>query len=964
MSSPADSTNGTPDDLLSSGYRIAGYTITRFLGRGAMGEVYEATFDKTGKAFALKLLSQEMMGRESAVERFQREAKIMVALDHPHIAKVFDCGETDGRHWLCIELLGVIGEDGKPMTTLEDLISSKGGKLVQEQVQAYMGQFLDALSYAHGKGLIHRDLKPANILLSEEGMKIADFGLVDAAGSEWMATQVKAIIASTIARGIDATMLETHGGGTPSSPQQALLGTYAYMSPEQKEGWDATERSDLFAAGLMCFHMLTGSRNLGLEMPSEMDGTLWKGWDSFIRKALRTNPEERFADASEMSAALLSVGNQVEDQELVGSGLSSPSDSQSVTGKQPTSEPASESNSASGNGSNTLAWALGMLVLALTAWGVGQWWGSYSEKLEGEREIVETDIELDSKVPSTEDDALKPGKGQAPVVELSKGGLLLNSTPYGAQVFLDGKSMGSTPLTLRDVVAKRYSLLLKKVGFEDFESEVTVVSEQFNEPEDMVLIPSVGSVRISIEPSGWDVRLESKKLLADELEQTFRQGKTPVVWSDLSVGMYRVILEKPLWEQVVESVEVVRGKEMEFSKKFSSGNATLTSNWEGAKAHIRSLALLERGVAAVDAKDISLPLEDYVLPTGRYEVVVTYDGFQPLRLPMNVAGGRSVAVEAKFDSPYGKVKLKSEPPGAEVFVGIRKIGVTPLELYAPIGNASYSLRMNGYLSAEVSGLVEEGGNLELQQTLKELPSVIKVPEIGLEMIKIEPGTFMMGSPSSERNREDDERQHRVTLTKAFWLGKYEVTQSQWKAVMGNNPSHFTGNDLPVEKVSWEDAMAFCRKLNQMDSNKPRGYVYGLPTEAQWEYACRAGTTTATAFGDSLSSREANFDGNYPYGGASKGPDLKRTTAVGSYRPNAWGFYDMHGNVWEWCQDWYGDYPGGRVTDPVGFSSGADRVERGGSWVNFGRFCRSAYRFGDDPGDRYNNLGFRLSLRSE
>ena len=182
--------------------------------------------------------------------------------------------------------------------------------------------------------------------------------------------------------------------------------------------------------------------------------------------------------------------------------------------------------------------------------------------------------------------------------------------------------------------------------------------------------------------------------------------------------------------------------------------------------------------------------------------------------------------------------------------------------------------------------------------------------------------------------------------------------------MGDNPSNFSGKDLPVEKVSWEDAMAFCRKVNQMDSNKPRGYVYSLPTEAQWEYACRAGTTTATAFGDSLSSREANFDGDYPYGGASKGPGLKRTTAVGSYRPNAWGFYDMHGNVYEWCHDRYGDYPGGSVTDPFGPSSGTYRVRRGGSWLDIGKLCRSALRFRFSPGFRDDYLGFRLSLRSE
>jgi sulfatase modifying factor 1 len=244
---------------------------------------------------------------------------------------------------------------------------------------------------------------------------------------------------------------------------------------------------------------------------------------------------------------------------------------------------------------------------------------------------------------------------------------------------------------------------------------------------------------------------------------------------------------------------------------------------------------------------------------------------------------------------------------------------------------------------------------------------------GMEMIKVSPGEFLMGSPWSEKDRSDDELQHRVRLTEPFWLGKYPVTQKQWKAVMGNNPSHFQGDNLPVEMVSWEDAMEFCRRLTEMERTAGRllgGLAYSLPTEAQWEYACRAGTTTAMAFGYRLStgyrlsSREANFHGNYPYGGAAKGPYLKKTTPVGSYRPNAWGFYDLHGNVWEWCADRYGAYPSGSVTDPTGPSSGTNRVHRGGGWYGSGMNCRSAYRNRNTPGGRLDILGFRPSLRSE
>ena len=237
----------------------------------------------------------------------------------------------------------------------------------------------------------------------------------------------------------------------------------------------------------------------------------------------------------------------------------------------------------------------------------------------------------------------------------------------------------------------------------------------------------------------------------------------------------------------------------------------------------------------------------------------------------------------------------------------------------------------------------------------------------LAMVKIEPGTFLMGSPGSEAGRSNDEGpQTRVTISKGFWMGKYEVTQGQYETVMGNNPTTFEGGaNLPVESVSWLDASNFCAKLTERERQAgrlPTGYVYRLPTEAEWEYACRAGTTTATAYGDSLSPSQANFDGKNPYGGAATGASLGRTTKVGSYAPNAWGLYDMHGNVWEWCLDWYsGSLPGGSVTDPKGATTGSDRVFRGGGWNGIGARCRSAFRINLWPGSRLSGIGFRTVL---
>lgn len=251
------------------------------------------------------------------------------------------------------------------------------------------------------------------------------------------------------------------------------------------------------------------------------------------------------------------------------------------------------------------------------------------------------------------------------------------------------------------------------------------------------------------------------------------------------------------------------------------------------------------------------------------------------------------------------------------------------------------------------------------------------------MVTIKPGAFTMGSPDSEKGHQKDEKQREVTLTKPFSVASTEITQKQWFTLMGttfedlinkqrgplgrgaklsSTPSA-TGDEEPMCFVNWQDALDFCEALTkkeQADGSLPADKKYTLPSEAQWEYACRAGTSSVFGTGNTLTSKDANFYGKLPYGTTELGEYRKKTIPVASLPPNPWGLHDMHGNVYEWCLDWYEESPT-TTTDPVGPDTGDSRIIRGGAWDRKSTSCRSAYRYSRDPNRRAHNIGFRIVL---
>jgi len=292
-----------------------------------------------------------------------------------------------------------------------------------------------------------------------------------------------------------------------------------------------------------------------------------------------------------------------------------------------------------------------------------------------------------------------------------------------------------------------------------------------------------------------------------------------------------------------------------------------------------------------------------------------------------------------FEGSYADQKIKNGTFPSEA---LKKDAVAP-KVIKPDSSMIIPVTWNLLVAPFSEGKAKEVQKAVAKSLQKEVEEKTDLgKDVKLEMVLIPAGKFVMGSPESEVGRWDNEKRHEVNLTKPFYMGKYAVTQEQWKTVMGKNPSEEKGVRLPVMNVTWEDCQEFIKKLNKKTDGG-----YRLPTEAEWEYACRAGTTTAYSVGESLTESEANIDGD----------SIK---AVGSYKPNAFGLYDMHGNVWEWCEDWYEEYPTGAVTDPKGPANGETRVLRGVSFIFYLTYARSSYRFNLTPTYRRSDFGFRLA----
>jgi formylglycine-generating enzyme required for sulfatase activity/tRNA A-37 threonylcarbamoyl transferase component Bud32 len=872
------------------------YQLLEKIGAGGMGQVYKAFHSGTERIVAIKVILGKGKIDPAVIKRFEREVKAAAKLVHSNIITVFDADQADGRIFMVMEYIK--GDD------LGELLRKKGQLSVSETVN-YILQAARGLKYAHDQGVIHRDIKPGNILVDSSGnVKIVDMGLakIEIKGNEEELSKLTADL--------------------------SVMGTIDYMSPEQAESTkDVDSRADIYSLGATLYYLLMGEvlypgKTIIQKILSHRESPIPSirmnrpdvplSLDLIFAKMVAKNVEDRYSSMAEIISALSRI-------EVEG-GVSRIGTEDKLTvqferGSYPETIDDKDFKTIVSEKLNKETW---MHVTGKTvAYISGIFRKTKNHKVLAATGIIGFVLLVLMLL-------MKPGTNVNPKPnELLKKGLSSPGTPSKEEVEDLGKGI-------------KLDLVLIPAG-----------KFKMNNTHEVTLTKPYYMGKNEVTQEQWE------SVMGDNPSST-KGAKFPVTnvsWEDCqdfikklnakSNGGYRLPTEAE-WEYACRAGTSTA---YSFGYSLTKSDANIEGGPAGSIKEVGSYKPNLFGLYDMHGNVWERCEDSY----GDYPLGAVTDPKGSATAGNRVVRGGSFA--DGIVSAHSSKRHATNPTNRGVNHGFRlarsvdnKVEVVPPVLKpdpAAIMPATGNLLGSPFSEAKAKE-VQKSVAKSLQKEVEEKADLGKGTT--LEMVLIPAGKFKMGSPASEKNRSDNETQHEVTLTKPFYMGKYEVTQEQWESVMGDNPSSTKGAKLPVTGVSWKDCQGFIEKLNAKTSGG-----YRRPTEAEWEYACRAGTTTAYSFGDVLTKSDANCNES---GG--------RIKEVGSYKPNAFGLYDMHGNVWEWCEDSYGDYPAGSAIDPKGPATGGSRVARGGSF-NYGvSHARSSNRGLNSPTARSDDGGFRLA----
>jgi len=909
------------------------YLVGEKLGEGGMAFVFKAHDRNLDTTVVLKIPKASLLEQPDFLLRFQRETRSLVKLSHPHIVKVLDVGEFEGRPFLVLQFLG-----GGSLS--DQRCCDEHGRMLPlpaEHLWDWLDAVSSALDFMHEQKFIHRDVKPGNILFdSYQHAYLSDFGIAKALGTELHHSR-------------------TLTGGN------LVLGTPDYMAPEMIRGLAFDGRADQYSLAITVFEMLSGRCPFvgptpsavlvqqSTEMPPPLHrlvGSVPLGVSAAVERALAKNPQQRFASCREFCETILSElprpsGPRAPstwhmtrpDSQLLGSqGFGS----QSIGSQGPGSQSSGVQHASAGEPQKvSLACpqcGLGLLIPASFA---GQIARCPSCKL-----VVTVALDLTHLTAASESQVVKFG----------------SDSPSGSSKPSLSSSGFSGP-----VVPGR-----ETPGWNQADVPTSLQNVRPLPPTDALPRPRSPLV----------VRL----LVA-----------AAAVLVAVGLGVVGVLIVHGFLHGTHEN-EVVQG----------TATPEITPPEQSVVPGESPRELLEPPtsvpdptvpVTIIEEPTATNPIGSKTVKPGPASTTKTeVPASGPTKInPTKIDSTKENPIQENLTKNY-PTKVSSAPPAVPVPAPRPMPSPEPIVAKVNLEELNPAPRANP-LTKPLPQTVPTTPNAVTkpsQPTTKPAPSTTNPAQpapafakeftngLGMKLMLIPAGEFWMGSPDNEFKRQADEARHRVRLTKSFYMGAHEVTQSQYTQLMHKNPSAFAAGGIysekvqnldtrsfPVDSVSWTEAVEFCQRLSDLPAERNAGRVYRLPTEAEWEYACRAGTDTPFSTGFNLGSSQANANGEFPAGQAAAGPNLARTCMVGLYRPNAFGLYDMHGNIWEWCQDWYepsylmignGQFA---VVDPLGPPSGTKRVNRGGGYFSHMVMCRSALRYADKPIMTIPDNGFRV-----
>lgn len=914
------------------------YHVTAHLGEGGMGQVYKARDRKLGSDVVIKVPRPALLEDPEFAARFTREVRALVRLEHPHIVKVIDVDEHDGVPFAVMAYLaGGSLEDRLPSDREGRRVAGEPGQLGE-----WLADVSSALDFVHKKGFIHRDVKPANILFDSQGhVFLSDFG-----------------IAKALAEGSKDTNLTGTG---------VVLGTPAYLAPEMALGKQFDSRADQYSLAVSIYELLAGRvpfegptpaavlLKQTSETPPRLDAqnrTVTKSLADALHKALAKDPAQRYPTCSAFAKAVCAA---LPPEEL---------DSIPLLRK----ERLRVACPACGKSCRLPAEAEGRRVRC-----PGCQHAFQAPSARGDKAAAKADTrpnaqaELDTQQHAFA--AERPGRRSFPLLALILGAIaavvVLGIVAVSLAFFLGSKPGAA--------VAKN-----------------TETPKQ-DSPQVKAPVLTLGHSELALEPG------KSQKVQVT-VERNGHEG--PI---ELNIdGLPRRV--RPSVPRIAADKNTT---ELEFfadaDAPAAEGTASITGKIGDTKFsdQCKITVLASARPPESPLKEPSAPAKPTAPLTGSFRLLPIAD----VEIEIGGRGTITVAVERSgYDGPID-LRLSGDQvrwfgtPRSQVPEGQDRATMT-IQVDPSAPPTSRNLEPLTILLASVPGSAIKPDQKEFVIRLKSKPegqptTPVREPDpevtnvLGMKLIWVTPGSFLMGSPEAEPQRDaSDEQQHRVTLTRGFYLGMYEVTQEEYVRLIGVNPSKVPDPLLPknlkpsngfspagggvrmpedktprmpVDSVTWEMADSFCKLLSQNPSEKQAGRSYRLPTEAEWEYACRAGTSTAYSFGN-----DARELGNYAWYPSNA---QRKPHPVGQKKPNRWGFFDMHGNLGEWCADWYDAayYQSSPAKDPKGPPPRKHRVYRGGMWdydpkesKNPAAWLRSAQRLEALPAIQAQAIGFRVA----